>query len=81
MIDLSDVRSRFPALTREQGGRTVVFADAPGGSHVPETVIEAIGGYLRSSNARISRRLRDEPGDRPLDRGGAPGSGGPVARR
>jgi len=51
MIDLSHVRSRFPALAREQDGRPVVFADAPGGSHVPETVIEAIGGYLRSSNA------------------------------
>jgi cysteine desulfurase family protein (TIGR01976 family) len=51
MVDLSHVRSRFPALAREQDGRTVVFVDAPGGSHVPEAVIEAIGGYLRSSNA------------------------------
>ena len=51
MVDLSHVRSRFPALAREQDGRPVVFVDAPGGSHVPETVIEAIGGYLRSSNA------------------------------
>jgi cysteine desulfurase family protein (TIGR01976 family) len=51
MIDLSHVRSRFPALAREQDGRPIVFADAPGGSHVPETVIEAIGAYLRSSNA------------------------------
>ena len=51
MLDLSHVRSRFPALAREQDGRPVVFVDAPGGSHVPETVIQAIGGYLRSSNA------------------------------
>ena len=51
MIDLSEVRSRFPALAREQGGRPVVFVDAPGGSHVPEAVIEAMAGYLRSSNA------------------------------
>lgn len=51
MVDLSHVRSRFPALAREQDGRPVVFVDAPGGSHVPEAVIEAIGGYLRSSNA------------------------------
>jgi len=51
MVDLSHVRSRFPALAREQDGRPVVFVDAPGGSHVPETVIQAIGGYLRSSNA------------------------------
>ena len=51
MIDLSHVRSRFPALTRLQDGRPVVFVDAPGGSHVPGSVIEAIGGYLASSNA------------------------------
>jgi len=51
MVDLSDVRSRFPALGREHGGRPVVFVDAPGGSHVPEAVIEAMAGYLRSSNA------------------------------
>jgi cysteine desulfurase family protein (TIGR01976 family) len=51
MVDLSHVRSAFPALAREQDGRPVVFVDAPGGSHVPEAVIEAIAGYLRSSNA------------------------------
>jgi cysteine desulfurase family protein (TIGR01976 family) len=51
MADLSHIRSRFPALTREHDGRPVVFADAPGGSHVPESVIEAMGSYLRSSNA------------------------------
>jgi cysteine desulfurase family protein (TIGR01976 family) len=51
MPDRSEIRSRFPALAREQDGRPVVFVDAPGGSHVPQAVIEAIGGYLRSSNA------------------------------
>jgi cysteine desulfurase family protein (TIGR01976 family) len=51
MPDLSDLRERFPALRRELDGRPAVFLDAPGGSQVPETVIEAIAGYLRSSNA------------------------------
>ncbi|HZD18527.1 MAG TPA: cysteine desulfurase-like protein [Actinomycetota bacterium] len=51
--DLSTVRSRFPALAREIGGRPCVFADAPGGSQVPETVIEAMAGYLRRSNANL----------------------------
>ena len=49
--DLAEVRSRFPALTREIDGRPAVFVDAPGGSQVPDTVIDAIGGYLRTSNA------------------------------
>jgi len=45
--DLSTLRSRFPALARTQGGRPVVYADAPGGSQVPETVIEAVAGHYR----------------------------------
>lgn len=46
--DLSALRSRFPALARTQGGRPVVYADAPGGSQVPDTVIEAVAGHYRS---------------------------------
>ena len=49
--DLASIRSRFPSLSREMDGRPVVFADAPGGSQVPEAVIEAMAGYLRRSNA------------------------------
>ena len=49
--DLAHVRSRFPALARELDGRPAVFVDAPGGSQVPEPVIEAMAGYLRRSNA------------------------------
>ena len=52
-MDLPDLRSQFPALLREEGGRPVVFADAPGGSQVPERVIEAMAGYLRRSNANL----------------------------
>jgi cysteine desulfurase family protein (TIGR01976 family) len=49
--DLARVRSRFPALAREIDGRPAVFVDAPGGSQVPDPVIEAMAGYLRRSNA------------------------------
>ncbi|HET9722933.1 MAG TPA: cysteine desulfurase-like protein [Actinomycetota bacterium] len=49
--DLSTVRARFPALAREHAGRPAVFLDAPGGSQVPEIVIEAMAAYLRASNA------------------------------
>jgi len=50
-VDLSGAAVRFPGLRREQDGRTVVFADAPGGSQVPDAVIEAMADYLRRSNA------------------------------
>ncbi len=50
-LDLTDVRARFPALSRTQDGRPIVFADAPGGTQVPSTVVDAVAGYLRASNA------------------------------
>jgi cysteine desulfurase family protein (TIGR01976 family) len=40
------VRARFTALQRP-----LAFFDGPGGTQVPDSVIEAIAGYLRSSNA------------------------------
>ena len=45
-LDVAAVRARFPAL---RSG--LVFFDAPGGTQVPEDVVEAIAGYLRESNA------------------------------
>jgi cysteine desulfurase family protein (TIGR01976 family) len=50
-LDLNAVRRCFPALARSQHGQPVVFADAPGGTQVPQSVIEAVAGYLRASNA------------------------------
>jgi len=47
-LDLETVRARFPAL---RSG--VAFLDAPGGTQCPQTVIDAIGGYLRESNANL----------------------------
>ncbi len=47
-FDPTELRSRFPALARVgEDGRPVIYADAPGGSQVPDTVIEAIAGHLR----------------------------------
>ncbi|HEY7478354.1 MAG TPA: aminotransferase class V-fold PLP-dependent enzyme, partial [Actinomycetota bacterium] len=47
-LDVAGLRRRFPALARtSDDGRPVIFADAPGGSQVPDTVIEAIDRHLR----------------------------------
>jgi len=46
--DVAAVRRRFSALDR-----SLVFFDGPGGSQVPDEVIEAIAGYLRESNANV----------------------------
>jgi cysteine desulfurase family protein (TIGR01976 family) len=45
-FDVDAVRARFPALAQP-----LVFFDGPGGTQVPESVIDAIAGYLRESNA------------------------------
>jgi cysteine desulfurase family protein (TIGR01976 family) len=50
--DLTPLRNRFPALSRiAPDGLPYVFADAPGGSQVPDTVLEAIGNYLSRGNS------------------------------
>jgi cysteine desulfurase family protein (TIGR01976 family) len=49
--DLTRVRERFPSLAREIDGRPAVFVDAPGGSQMPDEVVEAMASYLRWSNA------------------------------
>ncbi|HEV8564571.1 MAG TPA: cysteine desulfurase-like protein [Actinomycetota bacterium] len=50
-LDVHEIRSRFPGLARMgEDGKPIVFADAPGGSQVPESVIEAMARYLRTSN-------------------------------
>lgn len=46
--DLSLLRGRFPALGRiGPGGREFVWADCPGGSQIPDTVIEAVAANMR----------------------------------
>jgi cysteine desulfurase family protein (TIGR01976 family) len=50
-FDVEALRRRFPALAIEDGGRPVALFDGPGGTQVPDTVIEAIADYYRTSNA------------------------------
>src|ERR1051326_5661018 len=47
-LDVDAHRARFPAL---HGG--TVFLDGPGGTQVPDTVLAAVSGYLRESNANL----------------------------
>ena len=45
------VRSAFPALTRTLDGRPVAYFDGPGGTQVPQCVIDAMSDYLVHHNA------------------------------
>src|SRR6266536_2878861 len=48
-LDIAAVRARFSALESE-----LAFFDGPGGTQVPDEVIEAVASYLRESNANVS---------------------------
>jgi cysteine desulfurase family protein (TIGR01976 family) len=50
-FDVDVLRAEFPALAREQEGQPVVFLDGPGGTQVPQRVIDAVVHYYRESNA------------------------------
>ena len=50
-LDIARVRSQFPSLSQTVAGQPAVFLDGPGGTQVPQRVIDAISNYLKSSNA------------------------------
>ena len=50
-FDVDALRGEFPALAREENGRPVAFLDGPGGTQVPQRVIDAVVDYYRDSNA------------------------------
>jgi cysteine desulfurase family protein (TIGR01976 family) len=50
-FDVAAVREHFPALRRELDGRPLVYLDGPGGTQVSGECIDAMAGYLVSSNA------------------------------
>ena len=50
-FDVDALRAEFPALARRQDGRTVAFLDGPGGTQVPQRVIDAMTDYLANTNA------------------------------
>jgi cysteine desulfurase family protein (TIGR01976 family) len=57
VLDLTAVRSHFPALASG-----AAFFDGPGGSQVPQSVIDAVAGYLRDSNANLGGAFRTSRG-------------------
>src|SRR3984957_10944083 len=50
-LDLAYVRAQFPSLAQTVNGHPAAFLDGPGGTQVPQRVIDAISDYLRRDNA------------------------------
>jgi cysteine desulfurase family protein (TIGR01976 family) len=53
MFDPEPLRARFPALARTHLGRPVAYLDGPGGTQVPESVIEAMAGVLEAGVSNL----------------------------
>lgn len=51
MLDIEQIRSRFPALERVEADHPVAYFDGPGGTQVPVEVVEAMTDYLLNHNA------------------------------
>jgi cysteine desulfurase family protein (TIGR01976 family) len=51
LLAVDAIRAHFPALARQQDGTAVAYFDGPGGTQVPQSVVEAIADYLRYHNA------------------------------
>src|ERR1700730_16637424 len=50
-LDFHTVRAQFPSLAQTVNGYPAAFLDGPGGTQVPQRVIDAITEYLRRDNA------------------------------
>lgn len=51
MDDLSAIRRKFPALQRTRQGQLALYLDGPGGTQVPQSVIDAMVDYFSNRNA------------------------------
>lgn len=51
VASVDEIRSRFPAMRRVHKGHPVAYFDGPGGTQVPQGVVDAISDYLLHHNA------------------------------
>lgn len=51
VASVEEIRAHFPALERMHGGRPVAYFDGPGGTQVPQQVVDLMADYLFNHNA------------------------------
>jgi cysteine desulfurase family protein (TIGR01976 family) len=67
VLDLDAIRSQFPALATG-----AAYFDGPGGSQVPQRVLDAMSAYLRDSNSNLGGAFRtSRESDEVMERGRA----------
>lgn len=50
-MSVEEIRAHFPALKREEAGYPVAYFDGPGGTQVPQRVVDKVSDYLLNHNA------------------------------
>jgi len=55
MLDVDNMRDRFPALHQEVNGKPLVYLDNAATTHKPDSVIEAITRYYSTINSNVHR--------------------------
>lgn len=58
MFDVKAVRACFPALNPPDGGKAPIFLDNPGGTQVPQRVVDAMRDCLVNANANLGGAFR-----------------------
>jgi len=53
-LDINWIRSQFPSFSEKVYGYSAAYLDGPGGTQVPQRVIDAISNYLKYSNANTN---------------------------
>ena len=51
IAEVEQIRAHFPALRRVHNGHPVAYFDGPGGTQVPQVVVDAMSDYLLHHNA------------------------------
>ncbi|UYZ24384.1 cysteine desulfurase-like protein [Mesobacillus jeotgali] len=53
MFPIDQVRERFPALSRKDNGRQVIYFDGPGGTQMVDYAMESMYRYIRNGMANL----------------------------
>jgi cysteine desulfurase family protein (TIGR01976 family) len=53
-LDLNWIRAQFPSFAEKVNGHPAAYLDGPGGTQVPQRVIDAISNYLKHANANTN---------------------------
>lgn len=56
--DVDAIRAQFPACKLEIAGAPIAYLDGPGGTQVPQPVLDAMVGYMVNDNANEDGNFR-----------------------